>query len=96
LLKVKSFKDDEARVTKHLPGEGKHKGKLGAVVVELANGVSFSVGTGFSEEERRNPPAIGATITFRYQELSDAGVPRFPSYVGIRDDVPPVVPKKKK
>jgi len=26
-------------------------------------------------------------ITYRYQELSEAGVPRFPSYVGVRDDV---------
>jgi len=33
---------------------------------------------------------VGATITFRYQELSDAGVPRFPSYVGVRADAPPV------
>ncbi len=87
LLKVKSWKDDEARVIAHLPGEGKHKGKLGAVVVELANGITFSVGTGFSEKERKAPPPIGAVITFRYQELSDGGVPRFPTYVGVRDDV---------
>ena len=33
------------------------------------------------------PPPIGRSITFRYQELSDGGVPRFPSYVGVRDDV---------
>lgn len=26
-------------------------------------------------------------MTFRYQELSDAGVPRFPSWVGVRHDV---------
>jgi DNA ligase-1 len=25
-------------------------------------------------------------ITFRYQELSDGGVPRFPSYIGVRQD----------
>lgn len=30
---------------------------------------------------------MGATVTFRYQELSDAGVPRFPSWVGVRHDV---------
>jgi DNA ligase-1 len=29
-------------------------------------------------------------ITFRYQELSEAGVPRFPSYVGVRIDVRPI------
>ena len=31
-------------------------------------------------------------ITFRYQELSDAGIPRFSSYVGLRMDVSPVTP----
>jgi DNA ligase-1 len=44
------------------------------------------VGTGFSDKERESPPPVGSTITFRYQELSDAGVPRFPSYVGVRHD----------
>jgi len=33
--------------------------------------------------ERNHPPPIGSTITFRYQELTDGGVPRFPSYVGL-------------
>lgn len=86
LLKVKSFRDDEARVLGHQPGAGRHAGRLGALLVELANGKQFSVGTGFSDAERSNPPPIGSLITFRYQELSDAGIPRFPSYVGVRLD----------
>jgi DNA ligase-1 len=93
LLKVKSFHDAEARVIDHLDGEGRHKGRLGALLVELPNGTPFSVGTGFSDAERRNPPPRGSIITFRYQELSDGGVPRFPSYVGIRGDV--ALPPKK-
>jgi DNA ligase-1 len=44
------------------------------------------VGTGLSDKQRENPPQLGSTITFRYQELSDGGVPRFPSYVGLRRD----------
>jgi DNA ligase 1 len=87
LLKVKTFYDGEARVVKHLAGAGRHKGRLGALLVELADGTSFSVGTGFSDAERHSPPAVGSAITFRYQELSEAGVPRFPSYVGVRPDV---------
>ena len=87
LLKVKSFRDDEARVVGHQPGAGRHKGRLGALLVELADGTKFAVGTGFSDREREAPPPPGAVITFRYQELSDGGVPRFPSYVGVRDDV---------
>ncbi|HTU21146.1 MAG TPA: hypothetical protein VMG10_24040, partial [Gemmataceae bacterium] len=66
----------------------------GALQVELADGTRVDVGTGFSDAERENPPPIGSTITFRYQELSEAGVPRFPSYVSVREDVelaaPPV------
>jgi DNA ligase-1 len=87
LLKVKTFHDAEARVVEHLPGAGRHKGRLGALSVELPDGTSFSVGTGFSDAQRASPPPIGSTITFRYQELSDRGVPRFPSFVCVRSDV---------
>jgi DNA ligase-1 len=87
LLKVKTFHDAEAVVVAHLPGTGKHKGRLGALSVKLPDGTVFSIGTGFSDAERENPPAIGATVTFRYQELSDGGVPRFPSYVRVRTDL---------
>jgi DNA ligase 1 len=86
LLKVKSFRDAEARVVDHVPGKGRHKGRLGALVVELPDGTSFSVGTGFSDAQRNQPPAIGSTITFRYQELTDGGVPRFPSFVRVCDE----------
>jgi DNA ligase-1 len=89
LLKVKSFHDAEARVLEHQAGAGRHKGRLGALLVELEDGTKFAVGTGFSDAERENPPAIGSLITFRYQELSDGGVPRFPSYVGVREDAKP-------
>lgn len=91
LLKVKTFFDAEAQVVGHQPGAGRHKGRLGALQVILPDGTEFSVGTGFSDAQREAPPSIGSTITFRYQELSDGGVPRFPSYVGIRKDEPGVV-----
>ncbi|MFL5342198.1 MAG: hypothetical protein ACJ8F7_18790, partial [Gemmataceae bacterium] len=88
LLKVKNFHDAEARVVGHLEGRGKHRGRLGALEVELADGTRFSVGTGFSDAERQAPPPVGSVITFRYQELSDGGVPRFPSYVGLHAEAP--------
>jgi DNA ligase 1 len=98
LLKVKRFQDQEARVIGHEPGKGRHKGRLGALLVEMANGTKFAVGTGFSDAERENPPPLGSMITFRYQELSDGGVPRFPSFVGVRpqDQVSAIIPKGKK
>lgn len=88
LLKVKTFHDAEAVVIGHQAGKGRHKGRLGALLVSLANGTQFSVGTGFSDAQREQPPAIGSVITFRYQELTDGGVPRFPSFVRERADVP--------
>src|SRR5262249_19671296 len=100
LLKVKNFQEAEARVLEHLPGAGRHKGRLGALFVELPDGTRFSVGTGFSDAERENPPPVGSLITFRYQELSEGGVPRFPSFVAVRDipesDPAPVVTKTTK
>ncbi len=45
------------------------------------------IGTGFSDAQRASPPAIGSTITFRYQEFSDKRVPRFPSFVAHRTDI---------
>jgi DNA ligase-1 len=88
LLKVKRFHDAEACVVQHLPGAGRHKGRLGALLVELPDGTRFSVGTGLTDAQREIPPPPGSLITFRFQELTDGGVPRFPSFVRVRADVP--------
>ena len=36
----------------------------------------------FSDHDRAHPPKIGTIITYRFQELTNDGVPRFPSYAG--------------
>jgi hypothetical protein len=64
LLKVKTFHDAEARVVGHAPGTGKHKGRLGALIVELADGTRFNVGTGLSDAERGSPPKVGSGSRF--------------------------------
>ena len=87
LLKVKRFHDSDARVIGHQAGAGRHKGRLGALLVKLPDGTEFAVGTGLTDAERESPPAVGSVITFRYQELTDRGVPRFPSFVRVRRDV---------
>src|SRR5262249_55634216 len=38
LLKVKSFHDAEGRVVGHVAGAGRHKGRLGALLCEMADG----------------------------------------------------------
>lgn len=87
LLKCKRFHDGEAEVVGYQAGRGRHRGRLGALVVALADGTRFCVGTGFTDAQRSKPPTIGSTITFRNQELTDGGVPRFPSFVRVRTDV---------
>eukprot|EP01114_Cavostelium_apophysatum_P015998 TRINITY_DN4483_c0_g1_i3.p1 TRINITY_DN4483_c0_g1~~TRINITY_DN4483_c0_g1_i3.p1 ORF type:complete len:160 (+),score=48.71 TRINITY_DN4483_c0_g1_i3:234-713(+) len=49
-------------------------------------GKLFSVGSGLTDKERDSPPKVGTIITYRYQNLTEDGVPRFPSYVGERID----------
>jgi DNA ligase-1 len=87
LLKVKSFLDCEATVIGHEPGKGRHKGRLGALTVELANGNPCHVGTGFTDAQRDQPPSIGTVIRLKFQELTDASVPRFPVFAGVRSDI---------
>lgn len=85
LLKVKTYQDAEATVIKHLPGSGKHAGRLGALFVELPNGIQFALGTGFSDEERNNPPPVGSIITFKYYGFHKSGIPRFASFLRVRE-----------
>ena len=87
LLKVKSFADAEAIVIGHLPGLGRNAKRLGALLVKLPDGVQFKIGTGFSDRERDKPPPIGSTITFKYYGLNKSGVPRFASFLRIREEI---------
>ncbi|GAA5852767.1 hypothetical protein JCM9279_003963 [Rhodotorula babjevae] len=88
LLKVKTFHDAEARVVAHEPGKGKYVGMLGALECVMEDGeTTFSVGSGLTDERRTNPPPVGAVVTYRFQELTKAGIPRFPTFVGERFDV---------
>ena len=91
LLKVKIHDDSEARVVGHLPGKGKYEGMLGALLVEIPAtperpALRFKLGTGFTDAQRQNPPAIGARVTFRYRGLNDSGIPRFASFLRVRED----------
>ena len=91
LLKVKTHEDTEAHVVVHVPGKGKHAGKLGALMVEMpaVNGnpaQQFKLGTGFSDANRQRPPAVGSLVTYRFRGMNDSGIPRFASFVRVRDD----------
>ena len=72
--------DDECTVIQHLAGKGKHTGKMGAVLCENQHG-QFRIGTGFTEDDRQNPPPVGSVITYRYRGLTNKGKPKFASYL---------------
>lgn len=87
LLKYKKFFDAEATVTGHIPlnsGGREMVGVMGACECITDDGVKLKVGTGFSQAEREDPPPKGCRITYRYQELTKDGKPRFPSFIRIR------------
>jgi DNA ligase-1 len=87
LLKVKSFHDAEAVVILYEPGHGKNEGLVGALRVRTSDGREFKVGTGLTDADRRDPPAIGARITYKFQELTEAGIPRFPSFLRVNPEL---------
>lgn len=87
LLKYKPEPDADARVVGHLPGQGKHVGVMGALLVETPEGVRFRVGSGFTDEQRRQPPAVGSWVTYRYRGLTEAGIPRFATFLRMRPDL---------
>lgn len=88
LLKFKPFDDAEARVVAHLPGKGKHEGRLGALLVEMPGGQRFKLGGGLTDAQRNSPPAIGSWVTYRYNGKNPGGLPRFARFLRIRGDVP--------
>ncbi|MBC8259685.1 MAG: DNA ligase [SAR324 cluster bacterium] len=83
LLKLKPWQDAEATVIEILPGKGKFSGMMGSLLVADENGRKFRIGTGFSNQERKNPPAVGTVITYKYTGRSKNGLPRFASFLRV-------------
>jgi ATP-dependent DNA ligase len=100
--KVKPSDTMDLKVVGYEPGEGKHAGKLGALVCEMPDGQKVRVGTGLDDKEREefahaltpiyedaprewitNLPAM---IEVGYQEITKAGVLRFPTFIRVRED----------
>lgn len=95
LLKMKRFNDDEAVITgyEELKSENvKRDNMLGAFNVKMKNGVEFSVGSGFTDSQRKEywenrTSLLGKQITFQYFEQGIKTAPRFPTFKGFRDSV---------
>lgn len=86
ILKIKPQQDEECTVTAYYPGKGKYAQWLGAIGCKNQRG-TFKIGSGFTDEERKNPPAIGQVITYKYRGLTEKGLPRFATFWRVRSDV---------
>ncbi|WP_169753216.1 DNA ligase [Campylobacter mucosalis] len=86
-LKFKPFFDAECEVVSINKGSGKFKDVMGSVSCkDLKTAKTFKIGSGFSDFNRVNPPKIGQIITYKYQNLTAKGLPRFPTFLRFRKD----------
>ncbi|SKA59165.1 DNA ligase-1 [Enterovibrio nigricans DSM 22720] len=83
MVKLKIAQDAEAEVIGYVAGKGKHEGRMGALIVKLLDGTTFKIGSGFSDMERDNPPALGTLVTYRYNGFTKNGIPKFARFVRV-------------
>jgi len=74
-------------VISHIAGKGKYQDMLGSLLVEMPVGLQFRIGSGFTDQQRSNPPAIGKTITYTYHGKTQKGIPKFASFLRIREKI---------
>jgi len=86
IMKLKKHQDAEATVIAYIGGKGKYQGMLGALKVKTATGITFKIGSGFSDDDRTNPPEIGSIITYKYNGKTKAGIPRFARFYRIKNN----------
>ena len=89
LLKYKEFQDEEATVIGVDKATGSEEGAAMLMVRDSRNN-EFLIRMRGPVERRRNwyehqDLILGASVTIRYQELTDKGVPRFPVGIAVRD-----------
>ena len=93
-LKYKKFKDAECRVIAVNKGSGKYANLAGSLTCkalggkegEPKEGAIFKIGSGLSDKNRQDPPKIGSIITYKFQNLTSNGKPRFPIFLRVRED----------
>ena len=90
LLKLKSFKDDEFEIVDFKEGKGNDKNTVIFTCKTNEDSKFFEVRPRGTREERRKmfengKSYIGKSLTVKYFELTDDGIPRFPVGIAVRD-----------
>ncbi|OOE69525.1 DNA ligase [Salinivibrio sp. IB868] len=81
VVKLKTYQEKDVTVVGMNPGKGRLQGLMGSLVVRLADGTEFSVGSGFSDAQRADPPQVGSTILVRHNGVTQKGIPRFARFI---------------
>ena len=84
LRKLKAVPDEEGLVLAHIAGRGKYQGRMGALLLQTPEGQRFALGSGFSDALRATPPPVGALVSYRYRDRTATGLPRFASFLRVR------------
>jgi len=86
ILKVKNFQDMEGIIIGLNKGKGKYREMMGSLTLRLANGIVFKLGTGFTDQFRKTPPSLGTSVTFKYNGFTKNGIPKFASFLRVRQE----------
>ena len=91
LLKYKEFKDGEYLILNVVEGVGNRSGGAGAIVCKNKDGSTFNSNIKGTREFckemlLKKDDYIGKTATIKYFNLTVDGVPRFPYFMGLRDE----------
>ncbi len=86
LLKYKLFQDIEVKVVNIVEGVGNRSGMMGYATLQMDNGKTFDSNARGNEDKykeilRNKEDYIGKSVTVRYQNLTNDGLPRFPVIV---------------
>jgi DNA ligase-1 len=85
LFKLKPELDEEGLVVGYQAGQGRLKGQTGALLLQMPSGQRFALGSGLSDALRRDPPSVGSWVTYRYRDRTPSGLPRFASFLRVRE-----------
>jgi DNA ligase-1 len=91
MMKLKPRSSDTYRIVgfqEEISIDGNPKNRLGAFLVEDADGRAFKVGSGFTHAQREyfwgcREDCVGHLIYVKYQALTDRGVPWFPVFIEV-------------
>jgi DNA ligase 1 len=85
VFKFKPQPDEEGQVLGYQAGKGRLEGMTGALLLQTPSGQRFALGSGLSDGLRRNPPPVGTWVTYRYRDRTPSGLPRFASFLRLRE-----------